>query len=271
MAITTSVNGLHNIVSVSTDGHLAVWNDANLHKPTHEVLLKMGKDEVTTNSFDFPARDNQTVVLGSDEGYIYKAKLTYDQKDTIYDSIQAHDAPMTAVEFLPVHKSAPTHMSQLFLTSSYDWTVKLWSNSQSTNRPLYTFESCKDYVYDVKWSPKHPAVFACGDGSGKLDIWNIHNDTEVPLYSTTVQGHVTAQTPGSGAGNNSAQSQSAEDQGVQAAVSRLKWAEDGQRIAAGTSVGSLHIYECRSELYDVDRHSIEAYYDKMTKLLVPQP
>lgn len=29
------------------------------------------------------------------------------------------------------------------------------------------------------WSPVHPALFACVDGMGRLDLWNLNNDTEV--------------------------------------------------------------------------------------------
>jgi dynein intermediate chain len=44
---------------------------------------------------------------------------------------------------------------------------------------LYSFEDNSDYVYDVMWSPTHPALFACVDGMGRLDLWNLNNDTEV--------------------------------------------------------------------------------------------
>ena len=48
-------------------------------------------------------------------------------------------------------------------------------------RPLYSFEDNGDYVYDVQWSPIHPALFAAVDGTGRLDLWNLNNDTEVKL------------------------------------------------------------------------------------------
>lgn len=47
------------------------------------------------------------------------------------------------------------------------------------NKPLYSFEDNADYVYDVMWSPVHPAIFAAVDGMGRLDLWNLNNDTEV--------------------------------------------------------------------------------------------
>lgn len=59
------------------------------------------------------------------------------------------------------------------------------------NKPLYSFEDSSDYVYDVMWSPTHPALFACVDGVGHLDLWNLNNDTEVQRLSpaSTGRGH----------------------------------------------------------------------------------
>lgn len=60
------------------------------------------------------------------------------------------------------------------------------------NKPLYSFEDNADYVYDVMWSPVHPAIFAAVDGMGRLDLWNLNNDTEVCVYSVNIghYGHV---------------------------------------------------------------------------------
>ena len=50
-----------------------------------------------------------------------------------------------------------------------------------TGYPLCSLENNSEYVYDVCWSPVHPAIFASADGEGKLDFWNINVDTEVKL------------------------------------------------------------------------------------------
>lgn len=56
------------------------------------------------------------------------------------------------------------------------------------NKPLYSFEDNADYVYDVMWSPVHPALFACVDGMGRLDLWNLNSDTEVSGAGARAQG-----------------------------------------------------------------------------------
>lgn len=42
-------------------------------------------------------------------------------------------------------------------------------------------------MYDVKWSPTHPALFASVDGGAKFDLWNLNADTEV---SAVVHRHL---------------------------------------------------------------------------------
>jgi dynein intermediate chain len=47
-----------------------------------------------------------------------------------------------------------------------------------SNKLIYSFEEASDYVYDVQWSPTHPAVFASVDGQSRLCVWNLNEDTE---------------------------------------------------------------------------------------------
>ena len=47
------------------------------------------------------------------------------------------------------------------------------------NRLVYSFDEASDYVYDVQWSPTHPAVFASVDGQSRLCLWNLNEDVEV--------------------------------------------------------------------------------------------
>lgn len=61
------------------------------------------------------------------------------------------------------------------------WVLHCYILLFQNNKPLYSFEDNSDYVYDVMWSPTHPALFACVDGMGRLDLWNLNNDTEVRL------------------------------------------------------------------------------------------
>ena len=56
-----------------------------------------------------------------------------------------------------------------------------------TGSPLCSFENNSEYVYDVQWSPTHPAVFASVDGEGRMDFWNMNTDTEVGERTSRVR------------------------------------------------------------------------------------
>ena len=59
---------------------------------------------------------------------------------------------------------------------------------------IHSFEDNSDYVYGVEWSPIHPALFASVDGMGRLDLWNLNNETEVQQRLTpTSYGNVLRQ------------------------------------------------------------------------------
>jgi dynein intermediate chain len=71
-------------------------------------------------------------------------------------------------------------MTDLVLSASLDWTIKLW-NPKLRSSALYSFESSQEYIYDVQWSPKHPGVFASVDYGGYVNVWNINQNKEQPV------------------------------------------------------------------------------------------
>ena len=82
---------------------------------------------------------------------------------------------------------------------------------------MYSFENNSDYVYDVQWSPVNPALFATVDGTGRLDIWNLINDSEVPTASVVVDGAP--------------------------ALNKIRWSQNGHQIAVGDDQGKITLYD----------------------------
>jgi dynein intermediate chain len=153
--------------------------------------------EVAITTLDFPDNETTTFWVGTEEGIVYQANR-YDRAGAKaglnqYDVYKSHSGPVMGLHFHPL--VGPVDFSDLFLTSSVDWTVKLWrakslakpSTTPQTVSPIYSFEEADDYVYDVKWHPGHPAVFGTVDGSGKFDLWNLNTDTEVRFPSISIK------------------------------------------------------------------------------------
>ncbi|XP_072269012.1 cytoplasmic dynein 1 intermediate chain 1 isoform X2 [Pyxicephalus adspersus] len=203
----------HNLITVSTDGKLCSWSLDMLSTPQESMELVYNKSKpVAVTGMAFPTGDVNNFVVGSEEGTVYTA-CRHGSKAGISEVFEGHQGPITGIN---CHSAVGSiDFSHLFLTSSFDWTVKLWTTKH--NKPLYSFEDNADYVYDVMWSPLHPALFACVDGMGRLDLWNLNNDTEVPTASTTVEGS--------------------------SALNRVRWAQSGREVAVGDSEGRIWIYD----------------------------
>merc|ERR1719233_2582822 len=180
-----------NIHSVCNGGTLMIWRDDIMESPTHRYDLKpvsegvgnmRSGEELLTTCFSAHPRNPHQIVLGSTDGYIYKGiiyQMASQQRDIEVKSTKAHHGPITSMEFHPGGNRVPKTLSDTFLTSSFDWTVKLWDHR--TDQEIHCFEHMQDYVHDCKWSPVHPAVFACCDGLGNIHIYDLSKDWGVPL------------------------------------------------------------------------------------------
>uniref|UniRef100_A0A671YSB8 Dynein cytoplasmic 1 intermediate chain 2 n=1 Tax=Sparus aurata TaxID=8175 RepID=A0A671YSB8_SPAAU len=208
----------NNLISISTDGKMCSWSLDMLSQPqdSMELVFKQSK-AVAVTSMSFPLGDVNNFVVGSEDGSVYMS-CRHGSKAGISEMFEGHHGPITGIS---CHTApGPLDFSHLFVSSSFDWTVKLWSTKN--NKPLYSFEDNSDYVYDVMWSPTHPALFACVDGVGHLDLWNLNNDTEVPTASVTVEGNP--------------------------ALNRVRWAHTGREIAVGDSDGRVFVYEVGEQI-----------------------
>ncbi|KAF9357628.1 hypothetical protein BGX34_009285 [Mortierella sp. NVP85] len=222
----------HNLISVSTDGTMCSWQLDMLAQPQETLSLDYPShqltEEVAVTSFGFPDGETNAFWVGTEEGSVYQANRNARAGsqagiNTTY-SYKGHHGPITGLHFHPLF--GPVDFSDLYLTSSVDWTVKLWRKrshakaatpDNATVLPLYSFEAADDYMYDVKWSPSHPAIFGTVEGGGKFDVWNLNMDTEVPIMSEVV--------------------------GTGKALNKLSWGKEGRHAAIGSSDGHVYVYD----------------------------
>lgn len=131
----------------------------------------------------FPVGDVKNFVVGSEEGSVYTA-FRQGSKAGVGEMFEGYQGPITGIH---CHAAVgAVDFSHLFVTTSFDWTVKLGTAKNS--KPLCSFEEHSYYVYDVIWSLTHLALFACVDGMGRLDLWNLNSDTAVPTTRISMKG-----------------------------------------------------------------------------------
>lgn len=78
---------------------------------------------------------------------------------------------------------------------------------------------------DVAWSPVHPAVFAAVDIQGKLDVWDLNTDTEIPIVSAQIEGNV--------------------------AINRVSWTPSGTHITVGDEAGKIWLYDVGEVIFTI--------------------
>lgn len=223
----------HNLISISTDGKLCSWNLDMLSQPqeTLELHIKQSKP-IAATCLAFPPGDVNNFVVGSEDGTVYSA-CRHGTKAGVTETYEGHQGPVTGISAHAVQDGID--FSHLFLTSSIDWTIKLWS--LKGNKPLHSFDHNGDYVYDVAWSPTHPALFAAVDDSGRLDLWNLNQDTEVPTASVVIDGCP--------------------------ALNRVSWTPSGLHVTVGDDFGKIWVY-------DVAEHLAHPRIDEWKKFLYTQ-
>ncbi|XP_034247695.1 cytoplasmic dynein 1 intermediate chain-like isoform X12 [Thrips palmi] len=209
----------HNLLSISTDGRLCSWSLDMLSQPQETMELHHPRQSktVAVTCMAFPNNEVNNFIVGSEEGAVFSA-CRHGTKVGAIEQYDGHQGPITGIS---THAAqGGVDFSNLFLTSSFDWTVKLWTTKET--KPLYSFEDNGDYVYDVAWSPSHPALFASVDGCGRLDLWNLNQDTEVPMVTAVVEGSP--------------------------ALNRVSWTPSGLHVTVGDDQGKIWVYDVGEQL-----------------------
>lgn len=238
----------NNVVSFSNDGTMGIWDIKQFSKPvkvskfsahrptrntkpavvipgasrlsTFPLILgaatsnvlerKEETHDVNVTCCQFPQGDANKYFVGSLNGAMYKNAMhnTSVENISMYDE---HDGPISSIS-INNPSSEYQALSGLMLTSSYDWTVKLWSpNSKESMR---TFEHSDDYVYDVCWNPSNPSIFASVNNDGVMDLFDLTRDVEQPLSHVKI--------------NNFAQN-------------KCRWNAEGSAIISGDSAGNVSL------------------------------
>jgi len=75
----------------------------------------------------------------------------------------------------------------IFITCSYDWTVRVWHEKESEPKlvchQISQTGSLTQQVNDICWSPKTSSVFASVADDGRIEIWDLKRDSLGPQLS----------------------------------------------------------------------------------------
>ncbi len=197
----------HNIITASTDGVVCSWSVDMLTQPQEYLELMTPPpartEDLAPTCIAFPASDPSFFLVGTEEGTIHPchrydragAKAGVDTKL----AYKGHTAPVMSSQFHPA--KGPVDLSDVLLTAGVDWSVKLWRVMPATSSSSVTTAvgpttigsggplsiapvldiGREDLVYDAKWAPQKPSIFACVTGAGELEIFDLTIDLEAPV------------------------------------------------------------------------------------------
>lgn len=240
----------NNIISCSTDGVLCGWTVDMLSQPQELLSLTSPPpsktEDLCPTCMAFPQTDPTFFLVGSEEGTIFPchrydragSKAGVDQRV----SYRGHAAPVMSMNFHPARGAVD--LGDLVLTTSLDWTVKLWkvrapaatsttgslSTESASVSPVLDFTR-EDVVYNAAWSPVKPGVFSVVDGAGTVEVWDLTVDTEVPISKAQ---------PSNRKDGRSMLSKS---------LNRVTWEQtEGKRLAVGGLDGAVTVFEVGPDL-----------------------
>ena len=228
-----------NIISLSTDGVLCEWSLSNLSKPINKYDISLYRNDEQQEPLNeigplcigtIQNKNCNEFIIGCDRNDIYNIRL-YENDYEILNSFTYNDGPIFSVCPHPSMGESCPDFSDLFLSCGADWSTKLWS-SKIPNKPLITFNQSKDYVYSAKWNPINPYIFATGDGSGNIDLWDLNRDREIPTFRYNLKN----------------------------AINKLAWSYDGKKLAAGDINGHISIFSSEKDVVNVKGEDISKFY-----------
>ncbi|OJD18614.1 hypothetical protein AJ78_01385 [Emergomyces pasteurianus Ep9510] len=234
----------HNIITASTDGVVCGWTVDMLSQPQEYLELTTPPpsktEDLAPTTMTFPQSDPTFFLVGTEEGAIYPCHR-YDRAGAKAGtdhrlSYRGHAAPVMSTVFHPARGAVD--LGDLMLSSSLDWSVKLWrvrppavtsTSGTSATTPAQVVAPVldlnrEDVVYDARWSPHRPGVFALVDGAGSVEVWDLCTDTEVYAARATPT--------------------KARNAAIEQSLNKVAWEErDGRRLATGGLDGVLTVFE----------------------------
>lgn len=282
------------LTTLSSDGKLCKWSLRNMSEPISTSMIQDAaisrNSEITAMTSQMTSSSLTSFVIGRDDGVV----TPYDQSSsTFMESAVSgygngnsnglyHTGPVLSLDYHPVAQGSYSHLSNLLLSASADWTVKLWSvngilNSQNS---IKNDNNSDNVLNDGITNEKGERSSIEGSNNNDDDDDDSeengrNNSNSLPLYTFGCNDYVfdakwSPVHPGTFAvadgcgtvslwditerldapiiscqcGGGSGDSGSGRDEidGVAPSATALKWNHAGSKIAVGDSFGRIHVF-----------------------------
>lgn len=239
-AIKTTSSASPVFFSSSASGYLYKWSLSKPESPVTRTILQdeTGAAELNISCLDLPrttrlsaeerssSNRNTSLFAGAMDGSI--RRLDRNGSSWSLDvGCGKHDAAVSAISAHPLGNRA-TFLDDVLVSASADWTLRLWLLRRGQPcTELAAFDMIANgAVHDVEWSPQHATVFAAGDESGALSLFDVSGtlspDGGRSSYRFSAPGR------------------------EKAPITRVQWGNNSRYVCAGDADGTLTIWKCNS-------------------------
>ncbi len=191
-------------------------------------------------------KSSQYLFAGGEDGGVYR----FENQSGSWGlgcEIGAHKAPVTSMSVHPTSRKWP-QLSDIVLSASMDWSIQLCNLGQGSisGSPKTYSLGMPGIISDVRWSPVHPCIFATGDETGGVSLFDAERsyvDIGPPSCRHTFK--------------ESGISASA----TTSSITRLQWSKDGRQLSAGDIEGSVSVWRCSENVADSSSQQWERMSD----------
>ncbi len=207
------------------------WGD-DVKEPVKSIDLSSTEDPLAVQCISFQQDETNNFFIGGENSSIYHTRIhTRESDDHHQNKFEGHFGSVMAIDAHP-KTMKNSEVSHLLLSCGVDWKLGLWHAKKSAPILMNELET---EIYDVRWSPAHPGVFATADGEGHIDLWDLSKpDPESYRYRKEVEG--------------------------KRAINKLRWTHDGRKLLTGDSSGVVKLWNVDKDFWlprDEDLAKIE--------------
>lgn len=193
-----------NVVSISSDGRVTEWSMKKGLSFSDLMTLKrvtnplLGSDsrvdgvisrQASGHCLDFATNDPSVYYVGTEDGMIHKCSVSYNEQ--YLQTYCGHTGPVYQLLVSPF-------CSDIFLSCSGDWNIKLWSQSESKEVLNFRSVDLAHAVHGISWCPSDSTTFGSVAEDGRIEIWDLQQSILDPIITHFPKKYASAYTPAPG-------------------------------------------------------------------------
>lgn len=193
-----------NVVSISSDGRVTEWSMKKGLSFSDLMTLKrvtnplLGSDsrvdgvisrQASGHCLDFATNDPSVYFVGTEDGMIHKCSVSYNEQ--YLQTYCGHTGPVYQLLVSPF-------CSDIFLSCSGDWNIKLWSQNESKEVLNFRSVDLAHAVHGISWCPSDSTTFGSVAEDGRIEIWDLQQSNLDPIITHFPKKYASASPPGPG-------------------------------------------------------------------------